>query len=131
MFVCSAIIREILLASEYAFKWIWYVKFFKRAWRVTASFFVLLRVFVLILVMFTIVVRKAAYKKWKYFTNLLSSINKKTAFVSGDNRTVKLDIFYITGISLCVISFQVNYDFEIYNVHTPHTLTGTTVIWKS
>jgi hypothetical protein len=47
------------------------------------------------------------------------------ASVSGDTRTVKLDIFYITGFPMCVIGFQVNDDFEISNVHSQRTLTDT------
>jgi hypothetical protein len=52
------------------------------------------------------------------------------ASVSGDTRTVKLDIFYITGFSMCLTHLQVNDVSQISNVHTPRTLTGTTGIWK-
>ena len=50
------------------------------------------------------------------------------ASVYGDTRTSKLNIFYITGFSMCVTDFQANDDFEISNVHIPRTLTGTTGI---
>jgi hypothetical protein len=80
---------------------------------VTLSYFVLLCVFVLILVMPRMLLGKMQLKKWKLFTNFLSSNKEKMASVSGDTRTVKLDIFYITGFSMCVIGFQVNDDFYI------------------
>jgi len=52
------------------------------------------------------------------------------ASVYGDTRTAKLNVFYITDFSMCVIDFQDNDDFEISNVHNPRALNGTTGIWK-
>jgi hypothetical protein len=61
----------------------------------------------------TTVVTEDADKKSKHFTNLFSSSKEKMASVSGDTRSLKLYIFYISGFSIFVISFPVNDDFDI------------------